>query len=61
MNPVDNIFWLRRDLHLQDNKGLRYALKEKIPVIPVFIFDRNIMDELQDKTDRRLKFIHRAL
>ena len=61
MKPVVNIFWFRRDLHLQDNKGLRYALKEKIPVIPVFIFDRNIMDELQDKTDRRLKFIHRAL
>ena len=61
MKPVVNIFWFRRDLRLQDNAGLYYALKEKIPVIPVFIFDRNILDELEDKTDRRVKFIHQVL
>ena len=59
--PTVNIFWFRRDLRLYDNAGLYYALKEKIPVLPIFIFDRNILDELDDKNDRRLEFIHRAL
>jgi len=37
-----NIFWFRRDLRLQDNAGLYYALKDNLPVLPIFIFDRNI-------------------
>jgi deoxyribodipyrimidine photo-lyase len=49
-----NIFWFRRDLRLHDNAGLFYALKDKNPVIPVFIFDRYILDELDDKKDRRV-------
>lgn len=59
--PIVNIFWFRRDLRLHDNAGLYYALKEKIPVLPIFIFDKNILDELDDKTDRRVEFIHRSL
>ncbi|MEP7373084.1 MAG: deoxyribodipyrimidine photo-lyase [Chitinophagaceae bacterium] len=59
--PVVNIFWFRRDLRLHDNAGLYYALKEKTPVLPVFIFDRNILDELENKTDSRVEFIHQAL
>ncbi len=35
--------------------------KSDKPVLPVFIFDRNILDELEDKTDRRVEFIHLAL
>ncbi len=58
---VVNIFWFRRDLRLQDNAGLYHALKEKVPVLPIFIFDRNILDELEDKADRRVEFIHQAL
>jgi deoxyribodipyrimidine photo-lyase len=61
MKPVVNIFWFRRDLRLQDNAGLYQALKEGIPVLPIFIFDRNILDELDDKQDRRVEFIHQAL
>ncbi|MFT3679780.1 MAG: deoxyribodipyrimidine photo-lyase [Ferruginibacter sp.] len=56
-----NIFWFRRDLRLKDNAGLYHALKSSNPVIPVFIFDRNILDELEDKADRRVEFIHAAL
>ncbi|HEY6502551.1 MAG TPA: deoxyribodipyrimidine photo-lyase [Chitinophagaceae bacterium] len=56
-----NIFWFRRDLRLDDNAGLYHALKEGKPVVPVFIFDRNILDELEDKKDRRVEFIHLAL
>lgn len=61
MKPAVNIFWFRRDLRLHDNAGLYHALKEGKPVVPVFIFDRNILDELEDRTDRRVEFIHLAL
>ncbi len=61
MKPDVNIFWFRRDLRLYDNAGLYQALKEGKPVLPLFIFDRNILDELDDKTDRRVEFIHLAL
>ena len=59
--PVVNIFWFRRDLRLDDNAGLYYALKGEMPVLPVFIFDRNILDELEDKADHRVEFIRQAL
>ncbi|MET0392013.1 MAG: deoxyribodipyrimidine photo-lyase [Chitinophagaceae bacterium] len=63
MRPAVNLFWFRRDLRLEDNAGLFQALKEGLPVVPVFIFDRNILDELvEDETgerpDARVAFIH---
>jgi deoxyribodipyrimidine photo-lyase len=61
MKPTVNIFWFRRDLRLSDNAGLYHALKDSNPVLPIFIFDRNILDELEDKCDRRVEFIHLAL
>ncbi len=61
MKQVVNIFWFRRDLRLNDNAGLYHALQEGKPVVPVFIFDRNILDELMDKTDRRVEFIRKSL
>ena len=61
MTPSVNIFWFRRDLRLYDNGALFYALKEGKPVLPVFIFDRNILDDLEDKADRRVAFIHAAI
>ncbi|MDN3655045.1 deoxyribodipyrimidine photo-lyase [Ferruginibacter paludis] len=56
-----NIFWFRRDLRLEDNAGLCHALKAGKPVLPIFIFDKNILDQLEEKTDRRVEFIHAAL
>jgi deoxyribodipyrimidine photo-lyase len=56
-----SIFWFRRDLRLQDNAGLYHALKENKAVLPIFIFDKNILDMLEDKADRRVQFIHAAL
>lgn len=56
-----NICWFRRDLRLHDNAALYYALKEELPVVPVFIFDMNILDKLDDKADRRVEFIHLAV
>jgi deoxyribodipyrimidine photo-lyase len=61
MKAEVNIFWFRRDLRLHDNAALFYALKESKPVVPVFIFDRNILDQLEDKADRRVAFIHSAI
>ncbi|MES2374542.1 MAG: deoxyribodipyrimidine photo-lyase [Bacteroidota bacterium] len=53
--------WFRRDLRLTDNAALYYALKDSNPVLPIFIFDRNILDKLENKSDRRVEFIHVAL
>ncbi len=61
MGDVVNIFWFRRDLRLTDNAGLYHALKSGHPVLPVFIFDRNILDNLEVKQDRRVEFIYDAL
>lgn len=56
-----SIFWFRRDLRFIDNTGLYYALKEANDVLPIFIFDRNILDKLEDKSDARVEFIHSTL
>ena len=52
-----NIFWFRRDLRLDDNVGFYEALKSDKPVIPIFIFDSEILDELPED-DARLTFIY---
>ncbi len=52
-----NIFWHRRDLRTSDNAGLYYALNDSLPVLPIFIFDTNILDKLEDKHDARVQFI----
>jgi deoxyribodipyrimidine photo-lyase len=56
-----NIFWFRRDLRLFDNAGLFAALSEGSPVLPVFIFDKDILDSLDDRSDKRLLFIHQEI
>ena len=55
------MFWFRRDLRIDDNAGLYHALKSGHAVVPIFIFDTNILDDLEDKNDRRVDFIHQAL
>ena len=55
------LFWMRRDLRLHDNAALYHALRSGYAVQPIFIFDRNILDELTDRSDRRVEFIHRHL
>lgn len=52
------LFWFRRDLRLKDNAGLYYALKIHSNVVPLFVFDKNILDKLEDKTDARVTFIY---
>ena len=60
MKDKVSIFWFRRDLRLEDNLGLYHALSSQHPVLPVFIFDTNILDCLDDKHDRRVDYIHQA-
>jgi deoxyribodipyrimidine photo-lyase len=55
------LFWFRRDLRLHDNAGLYAALTSGYPVQPIFIFDTEILDELEEKADARVQFIHQHL
>ncbi|MBO6515442.1 MAG: deoxyribodipyrimidine photo-lyase [Bacteroidia bacterium] len=54
------IFWFRRDLRVEDNHGLFKALTSGESVLPVFVFDTNIINKLP-KSDSRLTFIHDLL
>lgn len=56
-----SIHWFRRDLRLEDNAALYHALKSGHPVLPVFIFDTTILNQLENKKDHRVIFIHRQL
>lgn len=60
-NRKVNIFWFRRDLRLEDNTGLFHALNSENPVLPVFIFDTDILGKLEDKSDKRMQFIHNEI
>lgn len=51
------VFWFRRDLRLDDNIGLYHALKSEHPVLPIFIFDSEILDGLP-RDDARVSFIY---
>jgi deoxyribodipyrimidine photo-lyase len=55
------LFWFRRDLRLHDNAGLYHALRSGYPVLPLFIFDKKILDALENKHDRRVNFIHQTI
>ncbi len=55
------IFWHRRDLRNHDNAGLYEALKAEKDILPIFIFDRHILDKLSNKADARVSFLHQAV
>ena len=55
-----NIFWFRRDLRLDDNVAFYEALKSDFPVLPIFIFDSEILEHLP-KNDARVSFIFNTL
>ncbi|WP_035568048.1 cryptochrome/photolyase family protein [Hymenobacter sp. IS2118] len=52
------LFWHRRDLRTHDNAGLAAALASGLPVVPLFIYDKEILDHLPEKADARLTFIY---
>ena len=61
MKQEVSICWLRRDLRLIDNAALYHSLKSGFPVLIVFIFDTDILDQLPSKNDKRVAFIHETL
>ena len=61
MKKQINIHWFRRDLRLTDNAALYHALRDGLPVLPVFIFDTNILHHLENKADARVEFIHTVI
>jgi deoxyribodipyrimidine photo-lyase len=54
------VFWFRRDLRIDDNHGLKLAFEQGQTVIPIFIFDRDILKSL-DRDDARVSFLHQAV
>jgi len=57
MNKIA-VFWFRRDLRLNDNHGFFRALNSGLQVLPVFIFDIEILGKLNSKHDARVSFIY---
>lgn len=61
MKDSVSLFWFRRDFRLEDNAGLFHALNGEDKVVPIFIFDKNILDKLEEKKDARVQFIHQEI
>lgn len=59
--PVVNIFWMRRDLRLDDNTALFHALKTRENVLPLFIFNPDILSRIPDVSDYRINFIYETI
>jgi deoxyribodipyrimidine photo-lyase len=55
------LVWFRRDLRDFDHAALYHALKQARQVVCVFVFDREILDRLRDRCDRRVEFIHASV
>jgi len=60
MSKKVNVFWFKRDLRLDDNAGLKAALQDNFPVLPIFIFDSEILEKLPED-DARVTFIFEEL
>jgi deoxyribodipyrimidine photo-lyase len=60
-SPKVAVFWFRRDLRLEDNTGFSAALRSGYPVLPLFIFDGDILDRLEDCDDARVTFIQKVV
>ena len=54
------VFWFRIDLRLEDNTALFHALNENENVLPIFIFDKTILQHFE-KNDARVTFIYNQL
>ena len=56
-----HIIWMRRDLRIEDNAALSKALQSDKKVLPIFIFDSEILNKLSNKKDARVEFIYKSL
>lgn len=55
------IFWFRRDLRIKDNHALYKALSSGLKVLPIFVFDEDILNDLTNPSDPRVTFIYDKL
>lgn len=55
-----SVFWFRRDLRIEDNVAFYRALNEAEEVLPIFIFDTDILAKLSGD-DARVSFIFETL
>jgi len=55
------LVWFRRDLRDFDHAALHHALVAADAVYCAFVFDRDILDALPTRADRRVEFIHDSL
>jgi deoxyribodipyrimidine photo-lyase len=53
----NSLVWFRRDLRDYDHAALSHALQESNHVFCIFIFDKEILNALKNKEDRRVEFI----
>ncbi|WP_405604688.1 cryptochrome/photolyase family protein [Polaribacter sp. Asnod1-A03] len=60
MTSKITLFWFRRDLRLEDNIALYKALNSGNNVLPIFIFDTEIINTLPED-DARITFIYNSL
>lgn len=58
---MKSLCWIRRDLRTSDHAALSHALESYNKVAVVFVFDTNILDQLKDKKDKRITFIHHSI
>lgn len=61
MKKMYSLVWLRRDLRLDDNAAIYHAIQLKLPIIIYFNFDTDILDQIDNKSDSRLSFIHKQI
>lgn len=61
MSSTISVVWFRRDLRLHDHAALYHALTSSKAVLPLFIFDTEILYKLEDKNDLRVSFIYQAI
>ena len=55
------LVWFRRDLRDFDHAALYHALRQARRVYCAFVFDREILDALPSRADRRVEFIWRSV
>lgn len=60
-DPQAALVWFRRDLRDFDHAALSTALARHVRVYCAFVFDREILDALPSRSDRRVGFIHASL
>ena len=60
MREKIQIFWHRRDLRIEDNAALSAASQSGFSVLPVFIFDTNILNNLPSN-DARVSFLYETI